>query len=395
MLAQTEDRKRNGQAAAAAISVARVAGCPDLIDAIAAAAPEGHTFLRAAWYRAAGADATLVVRRGARPIAAFPTLPAGPPALGARALAGIYWPFRSPVIAAGVSDTELAEALNLARNQGLLGPAWRIGPVYGEDFALAALDRAAPKADWAMLVRRLGRTWTLDIEAVRAETGQWPRPSTVKRLRGYERALAQRGTLTIDRVIGAGWTAQVFDDLAAIEARSWIAQATDQSGAKFINAAHRLFWEQIVVDPMLAGMLSAVIVRVGGRPVAFSLDLAAGALQYGIAGTYDAEFAALNAGSLANERNLEWAAERGITRFDWGAGDGGYKRKLGFVAGSPIVDCLFVRNPLVAALLRPRWERMAREEAADEAGRLPLGRRELLILASLATAAAAAGAMAD
>ncbi len=364
-------------------------GSPALIDAIAAAAPAEHAFLRAAWYEAAGAETSLVARRDGRAIAVFPTLPAGPPALGVRAVAGIYWPFRNIPIAADASEADLVDMMIAARAHGTLGPVWRLGPVYSDDASVTRLSAAAPAAGWSILTRTLGETYLLDIEAERAAGRQWPRKSSLKRLDGYERKLAEHGAVSIDYVTGTDWSPAVFDALAEIEARSWVATATDQTGAKFIDPAHRRVWEGCAADPVLAEMLSVVIVRVDGRPVAFSLDLTCGTLQYGIAGTYDAEFAKLNAGSLANERNLLWAAERGVTRFDWGAGDSGYKRKLGFVAGPQIVDLLFVRSSFVAAMLRNRWERAVSEGQADDARKLPLGRLELLLIASIATAAAA------
>lgn len=379
---------------AAPVELESAAGCSEIIDAVADAAAPEHAFLRAAWFRAAGAEATIIARRGARAIAAFPTLRAGPPALGVRAVAGIYWPFRNVVIAADAGIDEITELLAAARAQSTLGPVWRLGPVYADDSVAARLAAAAPGADWSVLTRKLGNTYFLDIEAERDAGRQWPRKSSLKRLDGYERKLGEHGALTIDYVTGADWSPAVFDALAEIESRSWVATATDQSGAKFIDAAHRRVWEGCAADPVLAEMLSAVIVRVGGRPIAFSLDLRCGSLQYGIAGTYDAEFAKLNAGSLANERNMIWAAERGVTRFDWGAGDSGYKRKLGFVAGPPIVDLLFVRSGFVAAMLRKRWERAVTEGEGDDARKLPLGRREWLLIASIATAAAA-GSLAE
>jgi CelD/BcsL family acetyltransferase involved in cellulose biosynthesis len=134
-------------------------------------------------------------------------------------------------------------------------------------------------------------------------------------------------------------------------------------------------------------MLSAIIVRLDGRPVAFSFDVHAGDLQYGIAGTYDQEFRRCHVGKLAIETSLLWAAERGVTRFDWGAGDSGYKTEMGFKAGPEIVDCLFVRRAAMARVLRSRWERNSTEEG-DDGRRLPIGPAEALVLASLATAAA-------
>jgi hypothetical protein len=77
-----------------------------------------------------------------------------------------------------------------------------------------------------------------------------------------------------------------------------------------------------------------------------------------------------------------------VTRFDWGAGDSGYKRETGFEACSEIVDVLFVRNPVLARLLRRRWANS--EETAEDAGRLPLTRREALLLGSLVTASTVA-----
>ena len=376
------------------VSLESVPSCPEIVDAIADGAAPEHGFLRAAWYRAAGAETTLVARRGERAIAAFPTLRAGPPALGVRAVAGIYWPFRNVAMAADASANDLEDMLTALRTQNGLGPVWRLGPVYADDAAAARLVAAAPAADWSVLTRKLGNTYLLDIEAERAAGRQWPRKSSLKRLDGYERKLSELGAVSIDYVTGADWSPAVFDALAEVESRSWVASATDQTGAKFIDPAHRAVWEACAADPVLAEMLSVVIVRVGGRPVAFSLDLRCGALQYGIAGTYDAEFAKLNAGSLANERNMLWQAERGVTRFDWGAGDSGYKRKLGFVAGPEIVDLLFVRSPFVASMLRSRWERSVAEGEGDDARKLPLGRREWLIIASLATAAAA-GSLAE
>jgi CelD/BcsL family acetyltransferase involved in cellulose biosynthesis len=260
-----------------------------------------------------------------------------------------------------------------------------MGPFYRDDDIAAKLMRGAAAAGWHVLTRRLGHTYCLEIAAERA-AGSWPRPSTLKRIRNYERQLARSGPLNVQRVSGDAWTPAVFDALAAIEAASWVAD-TDRSGAKFVNGEHRAFWEKAVADPALAQMLSALIVRVGERPIAFCFDLNVGDLQYAIAGSFDAEFARLKTGKIATYRNIEWAIERGIGRIDWGAGDPGYKREIGAQQGSEIVDCLFVRNPLAATLLRPRWEG-AREQEGDRAGRLPIGPTEGLLLASLATAAA-------
>ena len=368
------------------ITLAIVDGCPPELDSLAAKAPADHAFLRASWFEASGAESCLIARRGGQAVAAFPTQPAGPPQLGARAVAGLYWPFRFPLLAADLDDADLRELLGEIRASGLLGPLWRIGPCYGDDPLARRLMVQADAAGWHLVSRSLGRTWTLDVTDA-CRQGSWPRTSTRKRLAKYERQLAELGRVEIEDIRGAGWTEQVLADLASVERRSWVG-ATDRTGAKFLAPQHLAHWRRCIADPVLAELLSATIVRLDGRPIAFSLDVTAGSLQYGIAGAFDQAFGTHRVGRLANETTMIRSAERGVTRFDWGAGDSGYKREAGFDAGSEIVDVLFVRNPVLARLLRRRWANS--EETAEDAGRLPLTRREALLLGSLVTASTVA-----
>jgi hypothetical protein len=372
-----------------AISVA--AGVPDAVDRLAAAIDPDQAFLRAAWFRAAGADSTLLAQAAnGTPLAAFPTIGAGPAAIGARAVVGAYWPFRTVPISPRLSDSDLHSLLADLRTRAALGPLWRVGPFYEDDPAGARLIEAAPDAGWTVLTRSLGETFVLEVAELRAR-GPWPRPSTLKRIRNYER---QFGEVSYERISGSGWSAEVFDALAEVEAASWISSRTDGSGAKFLNAGSRAFWEKAAADPVLAEMMSALILSVGGKPAAFCFDLNVDTLQYSIAGSFDAALAKLKPGKIATYRNIEWALERGITRIDWGAGDDGYKSEIGAMRGPRIVDCLFVRNGFVASMLRPRWERPVKDGSGDDARKLPLSRRELLLLASLITAATA-GALAE
>ena len=250
-------------------------------------------------------------------------------------------------------------------------------------------SNAAAASGWMVSTRRLGRTFLIDIPTLRA-AGPWPTGSTLKRVRNYENRLRRLGEVTFERIAGAGWTPAAFDALAAIEAASWIASRTDGSGAKFLASGQGDYWRRVAADPAVAAMLSALVVRVGGRPVAFCFDLNVGSLQYGIAASHDAAFDSFRPGRIATCRNLEWAIERGIERIDLGAGDSGYKAEMGASPGPEIVDMLFIRPPAIAALLRPAWEASTSEEGLF--GRLReirLKRRTPALLAGVVTAAAA------
>lgn len=336
-------------------------GFPAAIDEAAATADPRHAFLRARWFAAAGGEGarTLIARSEDRIMLALPTGRIGPPLLPIRAVPGSYWPYRSFPIAADAADADLVNVLSSRTLSAALGPAWRLGPVYDDDPTARRLLDLAPSAGWQVLRKPLGTDFVVDLAALTA-SGAWPRGSTLKKNRYFEKQLALEGELDWLFLPGSTWTKQTFDALAAIEAASWVASDTDRSGAKFVTPASRLLWEQARLDPVIAAMMSAAILTVGGRPAAFSFDLDVGATRHVIANNYDSAFARHSPGRVLAYRNLARAAQQGVATVDWGAGDGGYKSTIGARPGPRILDLLFVRSRALAALLRPLWSRAAR-----------------------------------
>src|SRR5688572_10290109 len=110
-------------------------GFPAALDGLAARS-SGRTFLRAAWYAAGaapGAATVLGCRPDGTPVAAIPTVPGGPPLLGARSVPGSYWPFRSALIDPAATSAELAAMLAAPEARAALQPVWRLGPAYRDD----------------------------------------------------------------------------------------------------------------------------------------------------------------------------------------------------------------------------------------------------------------------
>jgi CelD/BcsL family acetyltransferase involved in cellulose biosynthesis len=342
------------EAAGAAVEVSLEAGCPSALDDVAGCADPRNAFLRAAWFAAGEAAATTLVARrpDGRTIAALPTAASKP---GVRAVPGGYWPWRSFPVAADAGDDELAAFLAhpLARN---LGPAWRMGPQREDDPTGARLARLAAEAGWFPLRRTLGRAWLLDVAKLR-ERGSWPRGSTLRKNRFFEKHLGAQGTLQFRFVTGPDWTAQVFDILAEIERRAWVGTRTDGSASKFLAPRHRRVWEKAAADPALAAMMWGSILTVGGVPAAFGFDLDCGATRYCIANSYDPRFARHSPGRALAYRSFEHLDARGVSLLDWGSGDPGYKEAMGAEEGPEVVDWLFVRGRALAAMLRPVWER--------------------------------------
>ena len=351
------------EGAATAVDVEIVDGFAASIDAAAEAAEPRHRFLRAAWFAAIGQgrDAcTLTARRpDGRVVAALPTLRIGPALLRLREVPGCYWPYRSFPVAADATDEEIVALLSNPASLRVLGRAWRLGPVYADDPTGVRLARLAERSGWTRIERRIATSFLLDIPALRRE-GAWPRNSTLRKNRWFEKELAKNGALEWRFVTGEAWTGLVFDELAAIEAKSWIPKKTEGRDAKFLAPHHRRIWEAAARDPALASMLHAAILTIGGRPAAFAFDLDVGSLRYAIANSYDQRFAKNSPGRVLAYRSLVGAMDRGIDRVDWGAGDSGYKSTLGAVPGPEIVDCLLVRSTMLGTVLRPLWRRSGR-----------------------------------
>lgn len=336
-------------------------GLASALDTVADHAAPTHRFLRYGWFAAAlaaygGAARTLTVAREGVPVLALPMVPQGPAFLRMGAVPGCYWPFRSFPVASDAGG-EAFELLfdKLAHEVTAL----RIGPVYDGDPALEGLRSAAAAKGWVVLDRFVAESFLLDMAGLRAEE-TWPRNSTLRKNRFHEKHLAEHGALDWSFVSGADWTSAAFDDLAAIERKSWIASRTDGSDAKFTADGHGGFWRDAASDPVIAQMMWAALLRIDGEPAAFSFDMNAGTLKYAIANSYDPRVAKHSPGKLLYYRNLIRALDDGITTVDWGAGDSGYKRVIGAEAGPAIRDWLFVRPGLPALagrLLKGWWRR--------------------------------------
>lgn len=336
-------------------------GLSSALDAVADHAARTHRFLRYGWFAAAlaaygGSARTLTIAREGVPVLALPLVPKGPGFLGIKAVPGCYWPFRSFPVAA---DVDVAAFELLLDKLGHEAAALRIGPVYDGDPALEGLRAAAAAKGWVALDRFVAESFLLDMTALRDE-GTWPRNSTLRKNRFHEKHLGEHGALDWSFVSGVDWTPEAFDDLAAIEHKSWIAARTDGSDAKFTADGHGGFWRAAAADPVIARMMWAALLRIDGEPVAFSFDMNAGTLKYAIANSYDPRVAKHSPGKLLYYRNLVRAIEDGMATVDWGAGDSGYKRVIGAAAGPAIRDWLFVRPGLqgmAARLLRGWWRR--------------------------------------
>ena len=319
-----------------------VPGLSAALDTVADAGDPTRRFLRYGWYAAAlatggGSARTVVVWLEDRPVLAVPLVQHGPRPLGLATVPGSYWPFRSFPVSAAADEGSFAM---LADALAGVARAVRIGPAAADDIAAAALAAAAQSRGWTVLERFAGERFVLDL-AVLAATGAWPRGSTLRKNRFHARHLASHGTVGW-RTLGAGDWPVGFDTLAAVERASWVGQRAD-ADAQFAGAGQGAFWRAAAADPVLAGMMRATLLEVGGTPAAYSFDLVAGDLAHAVATGYVPAFAAHSPGKLVQWHDLAGLRSGGVARVDWGMGDSGYKRVLGAASAGALVDRLLVR----------------------------------------------------
>lgn len=378
--------------AAPAVRVALVRGFPEEIDALAIGP---SAFLRAAWYRAGGGSAgsTLVATRAdGSLLAAIPLAHKGPRIAGIRGVPGSYWPFRSIQISPDADCAELAAVFAHPGAQRALAPVWRMGPVPEDERVTRMVMTASALAGWTVLTRRLGQTWRFDLAGAAAcAGGVWPRKSTRKRLSGYERQLEELGRVSWHTVTGPDWSPEVLAQLGRIEADSWVGRRTSGTGAKFLTASQRRLWAGAMADPVIARALSATLLRLDDRPIAFSFDLRADERQYAIAGSYAEDMADFRVGKMVCYRQLQQALADGVREVDLGSGDSGYKREMGAVCGPALVDLLIVRRRKAAMLAARGWGSEPPELRALTLASPHLANQPFPSLRELAAAAALAG----
>jgi len=318
-----------------------------------------RAFLRAAWYASGSERASLTpfaLGGDGASIAAFPLRPKriGPIALNQ--VAGAYWPFRAIPVSAKASVEQLTDALKSDSLRKQLGPAWRIGPVIDDDPQLKKVISAAGSAGWTVLSRPIGAIFALDLAALTA-SGTWPSNKGQQKDRWRVRQLEKTAPVRIEHFTGLDWNNATRDDIAKIERNSWVGQLEQGGDTKFLDPDLRAYWEAIADDPAIAAMIRGSLMFVGDTPAAFTFGMDCGTTRYCIANNFDQQFHKHSPGRVLLYDDFTSAAARGITHLDWGLGDGGYKRQMGAEEGSSVSDLLFVRNPLLAALLRPVWER--------------------------------------
>jgi CelD/BcsL family acetyltransferase involved in cellulose biosynthesis len=334
---------------------------------LAAGVASRYRFLRAAWF-SAWAERLLPYESWRGPLrfvvarsadgslrAALPLATQSQLGIPVASLGGLYWPFRSLLIAesgAEATCTAVAEALTRSR----LAMALRYGPVPDDDPGIARFGASLEAEGWRLHRAKVGTTYAVDLpdswDDLERRFGKGLRTG----IHYYERKLAREGALEIRRVTGAGapgWKSAI-DDMGAIERRSW--QFREGGNLRFHGERNAAFWARLLVDGEFGDIAAAWVMRFDGEPVSLCFCLDCGDVRYILANNYAESVHRYSTGSVLYKHVFRDAIESGaIRRINIGLGDPGYKSRWGATPAFGLADWIAFRPGPRGAMLDVAW----------------------------------------
>jgi CelD/BcsL family acetyltransferase involved in cellulose biosynthesis len=294
--------------------------------------PEWYTIWSRAWARAAGRwteDFTYITARDAngelRGILPMGAYRYGPALV--RAQTGYSQPCRALLAATGWE-----EIVGGAFGDYIGSRSWdfiQIGPVVESRVAPGAMINALRKKS-SLYVFRSDDHAVLDLpqdwEQYRRQVlgGRFYR-----KIRYYERRTARAGDMEVvhTRAPSTDEAALLFERLASIESRSWLANDGDP---RFIGPHAQKLWRDLTRKVLTPNdNLDCWTMLIHGRPVSFCLTLTTGSCRFVIANNYDESCGEHRTGSTLYRYMLEDACRRGIRQVDFGPGQLHYKKYWG------------------------------------------------------------------
>ncbi len=147
----------------------------------------------------------------------------------------------------------------------------------------------------------------------------------------YERKMQKAGDVEIRhfRQPSTVETAHMLDDLATIERNSWLVNDPDGK-PRFIDGHAQAMWTQLIGQQLTPNdQLDCWIQYLDNKPVSFVFSLTTATTRYVLANNYDERVQDFRTGSILYRKMMQDGIERGIFRYDFGAGNLHYKKYWG------------------------------------------------------------------
>lgn len=316
---------------------------------ISAGVDEERRFLEGNWY-ASWSEAYLPRPNMKGPVEYVVTRDAQGAALGALplvvvrvgglrilSLAGYYYPLRGiPVHARQRDEVCRSMAAALASFRGVA--ALRLGPVEESDPDVTALVEALRAHGWSQLHVDHGPQLIVPLPPTLDEFEDRMGKNLRRNIRKGLNRMRRAGDTEIRafRGLPAGEWDPVIEDIARVEARSWIAQGSGEP--RFLGESNSRFWKRALADPRTASAAGAWLLYSRGEPVAFTFSIDSGRCRYNFAGQHDEAVDRYGTGWIVDRDLLRDAISGGLASVNLGDGWAHYKSRWGAVAGPHLLD---------------------------------------------------------
>jgi CelD/BcsL family acetyltransferase involved in cellulose biosynthesis len=143
--------------------------------------------------------------------------------------------------------------------------------------------------------------------------------TTRRTLRRDEKRLFNAGEVKIERFSGKNITVEVISRVANIQEQSWM----KRRGAAVLSES---FYHELLLQMSKAGLGSIWLLSINAVDVAFFLGLISHNRLHGAWMAFNLEFSSLSVGKVLFMQVIRDACNDGFLSFDFGHGDGEYKR---------------------------------------------------------------------
>ena len=273
-------------------------------------------------------------------------------------LAGFYYPLRGiPMHAERRDEICRSMAATLDSHRG--AAALRLGPVPDDDASAIALVEALGSHGWSRQDIDHGLQQIVPLPSTFDEFRRSLGKNLRRNIRKGVNRMRREGETEVRafRGLRAGEWDPVVEDLALVEARSWLARGGGEP--RFLGERNLRFWKRVLADPRTARAAGAWLLYLEGEPVAFTFAIDSGGCRYNFAGQHAEAVDRYGTGWIVDHDLFRDAIDgHGLGTVNLGDGWDHYKCRWGAVAGARLLDYIAfppsVRGRLLHLAMRLR-----------------------------------------
>ena len=275
-------------------------------------------------------------------------------------IAGLYYPFRSLLFSSDFAPN-CANAFTSTIHETHGNSIIRIGPTVEDELANRMINKSFLELGWKCYQKERGQTNIIDLPGSIDEFNASLPKKFRDNMRRSKNKLCKLGKVKFTRFnnCGSATWANVIDQCASVESRSWLA-ADEEAELRITENSE--FWKNYLEGNDASQRVVVWIISIDGEAIAYDFAIDSGDCRYGFSSHYDEKYKKYGVGVLVHSCMFEDAVSSGIKTIDMGDSSAQAKARWGAKPGSRIVDYVYLPPSLLGRLaysglkLKERYE---------------------------------------